>query len=116
MMISLTVGKSNHRLIYLLLASAGSLLPWVYLLQFFLSPQHSVENFFQQALANPVSTAVATDLVISSLAFWVFAWQTLRASYAWTRFLSYLLLNLGIGLSCSLPLFLTHIQNSQDEG
>lgn len=110
---SVAVGKTSYRTLYLLLSVLGSLLPWAYLLQFFLTSQNPLEDFFQQAFANPVSTALAADLLISSLVFWVFAFQSLPHR-PWQR-LPYVLLNLAVGLSCAFPLFLVRTQTTENK-
>lgn len=93
---------------YLLLALPGSLLPWVWLLQFLLSPAASVGEFFHLAFANPVASALSVDLIISTLVFWVFAFQQLRQAQQLRQIWLYKALTLGIGLSCALPLFLAN--------
>ncbi|MGJ3251355.1 MAG: DUF2834 domain-containing protein [Elainellaceae cyanobacterium] len=92
--------------LYLLLAIAGSVAPWFWLLQdptALLTPT----VFFQRAFANPIAIALTTDLLISSTVFFCFAWielKRLRVSRLWI--LVCVGLTLGVGLSCSLPFFL----------
>lgn len=98
----------SYRWLYLLLAVPGSLLPWLWLLQFLLSPQASIGEFFHLAFANPVAGAFTTDLIISVLVFWVFAFQQLQRARRLRPLWRYVALTLGVGLSCALPLFLAN--------
>ncbi|MGJ3244456.1 MAG: DUF2834 domain-containing protein [Elainellaceae cyanobacterium] len=92
--------------LYLLLAIAGSVVPWFWLLQdptALLTPT----VFFQRAFANSIAIALTTDLLIASTVFFCFAWIELKrlgASRLWI--LVCVGLTLGVGLSCSLPFFL----------
>lgn len=92
--------------LYLLLTVTGSIAPWFWLLQeptALLSPT----LFLQRAFANNIATALTTDLLISVMTFFSFAWLELKqlgVSRLWL--LVYIGLTFGIGLSCSLPFFL----------
>lgn len=94
------------KVVYLILTLAGSIEPWFWLLQdpsALLSPSF----FWQQAFANNIAAAVATDLLISAIAFFCFVWielKRLNISRAWI--ILYIGLTFGVGLSCSLPFFL----------
>lgn len=93
--------------LYLALTLVGSLLPWIFLDQFLFSGNASVAEFLAQALANPVAIALSADLAISVLVFLSFAWFELARLGVSRRWLwLYLGCTFGIGLSCSLPLFL----------
>jgi hypothetical protein len=92
--------------LYFLLAIAGSIAPWFWLLQdstALLSPM----LFLQRAFANNIATALTADLLISVLAFFCFAWIELkRLSVSRLWMIVYIGLTFGVGLSCSLPFFL----------
>jgi Terpene cyclase DEP1 len=95
-----------QKIIYLLLTIIGSIAPWFWLLQ---DPAAllSLPFFFQQAFANNIAAGLTSDLLISALAFFYFAWielKRLRVSRLWM--LAYIGLTFGVGLSCSLPFFL----------
>ncbi|MBD1856970.1 MULTISPECIES: DUF2834 domain-containing protein [Leptolyngbya] len=100
--------KTSTKPLYLLLAITGSILPWYWLLQdptALLSPA----LFFQRAFANHIAITVASDLSISAITFFCFAWIELkRLKIARSWILVYVGLTFGIGLSCALPLFLYH--------
>ncbi|NJL61234.1 MAG: DUF2834 domain-containing protein [Methylacidiphilales bacterium] len=102
-----TKNQSNSlKTIYLLLAIAGSIAPWFWLIQDS-TALVSLPLFFQRAFANNIAAGLASDLVISSLVFFSFAWIELKRlgiSRMWL--IVYIGLTFGIGLSCSLPCFL----------
>jgi hypothetical protein len=105
---------NSLKTLYLLLAIAGSILPWFWLLQdpaALMSPS----LFLQRTFANQIATAWASDLLTSSIVFFIFAAIELKRlgvdspgerlrQRLWI--LLYIALTFGIGLSCSLPLFL----------
>ncbi len=97
---------NSLKTLYLLLAIAGTIAPWFWLLQdpaALLAPS----LFFQRTFANNITTAWASDLLISASVFFVFASIELkRLGCSRLGVLLYLGLTFGIGLSCSLPLFL----------
>jgi len=98
--------SSSVKSLYLLLVVTGSIIPWYWLLQdpgVLLSPS----LFLQRTFENNVATALASDLLISVVAFFCFTWielKRLNISRLWIIF--YVGLTFGVGLSCSLPLFL----------
>jgi hypothetical protein len=90
--------------IYLILALAGFVVP-VWQLALFAS-EHGADplEFGRQIVANHVSAAFGADLVISSVVFWFFMTEE-RSRTVRHRWL-YVVLNLCVGLSFALPLFL----------
>lgn len=92
--------------LYLFFTIIGTIAPWFWLLQepaALLSPS----LFLQQTFANNIATTWASDLIISAIAFFCFVWielKRLNVSRSWL--VMYIGLTLGVGLSCSLPLFL----------
>lgn len=99
---------SSRQSLYLAIALVGSIAPWYWLLQdpaVLLSPM----LFLERSFANNVVTIWATDVIISSIAFWCFAaieLKRLGSSQRWL--LLYVVLTLGVGVSCALPAFLYH--------
>jgi hypothetical protein len=93
--------------IYLILAIAGSIIPWSFLLGFFLKEGLSVDLFFDYIFTNPVSSAVAADLLISASVFLCFTFSELtRLGLSLRWMILYVFATFAVGLSCSLPLFL----------
>jgi hypothetical protein len=91
--------------IYLIGAIVGTVVPYYFLIQFFMQNGFDLQLFVQQMFANPIATMFALDLFISSFVFWVFLYsegRRLEMSNLWV----YVVLNLAVGLSLSLPLFL----------
>jgi hypothetical protein len=82
--------------VYITLAIVGFLLPLSQL------PGLHPTTFFPQAFANPVASMFTFDLLISSVAFWVLLFTQQRVRHRWL----YVVLNLLVGLSFALPMFL----------
>ncbi len=94
------------KILYLLITIGGTIAPWFWLLQDS-TALFSLPLFFQRAFANNIASAFSSDLLISAIAFFCFAWmelKRLRVSRLWM--LLYIGLTFGVGLSCSLPFFL----------
>lgn len=93
--------------IYLILAIAGAIIPWSFILPFFVREGLSMDLFFNYIFANTVSTAVAADLLISATVFLCFTFFELtRLGLSLRWMILYTFVTFGVGLSCSLPLFL----------
>jgi len=86
------------------LAVLGAVLPYVFFFRFFQA--HGLGGDFVAALfANGAAGGFATDVLVSSLVFWIFLFRESKrvgVRHAWV----FVVLNLAIGLSCALPLFL----------
>lgn len=89
---------------FLELAILGAVAPYIFFFQFFGSAGLS-GNFFGALYANGAAGGIATDLFISSLVFWLFLFPEARRVGV-TRPWIYVAVNLVIGLSCAVPLFL----------
>jgi hypothetical protein len=97
---------NSLKTLYLLLAIAGSIAPWFWILQ---NPAALLDPmlFLQLTFANNISTAWATDLLLSATVFFCYAWTELKrlgSSQQWM--IVYIGLTFGIGLCCALPFFL----------
>ena len=93
--------------LYLLLVIIGSIAPWSLLLKFFIQNGFSVELLIKQGFANYAAAAFSTDLLISALVFLCFSFFELkRLGLSRNRLIIYIAATFGVGLSCSLPLFL----------
>ncbi len=91
--------------IYLWLCVFGLLIPWVSLVLFFGEPNPTPSLFISYVFNNNVSTSVASDLLISAVIFFVFAFREggrLNMDNLW----AYIPATLLVGLSFGLPLFL----------
>lgn len=73
------------RVTYLVIAVLGAILPWVFAGRVF-AGGHGLVDFIRLAFANDASSAVAIDISLSSVAFWVWAMieaKRLRMRHAW---------------------------------
>jgi len=100
---------------YLLLCIAGAVIPWLFLFGFFGDEMASIPTFFTSIFANQVASAVAADLLISGLVFFVFVFvegRRLGLKHLWV----YIPATLFVGLSFGLPLFLYHRARAIERG
>ena len=104
---------------YLLLAIAGTVVPYVFFLQHFQSAGFGLLTFVQAVFANGAASGFGADLIISSFVFWVAMFRE-RALHAGPQPILFIALNLLIGLSCALPAWLyareALLQDSQPDG
>jgi hypothetical protein len=89
------------RNVYLLLTLVGTVVPYVFFLGHFQAAGFGPGDFFAGAFANGVAGGLTADVLIASAAFWVYLTSRKVAGRGW-----YMLLNVTIGLSCALPLYL----------
>lgn len=95
--------------LYLILAAAGALVPWIFLADFLAA--HGAAQFIPSLFVNGAAGGLTIDLLISSFTFWLFLFHEGRRRGV--RFLwLYVVVNLLIGLSCALPLFLAARERS----
>jgi hypothetical protein len=95
--------RSKH--LYLALCAVGTLLPWAAFLSFLLTHGLDAAAFADQLFGTPVSAFFGLDVIVSSLALWVFVFsegRRLAMSHLWLPIAA----NLLVGLSLGLPLFL----------
>lgn len=86
---------------YLALTALGTALPLLFFTDWFATAGFDPLSFLGAAFANRAAGGLTTDLLVSSLAFWVYL-----ASRKTPRLWLYVLLTLAIGLSCALPYYL----------
>ncbi len=105
----------NQSKLYFLLCILGVAVPWFFLIGFFGDEQASIPVFFTSIFANNVASAVAGDLVVSALVFFVFVFfegRRMGLKHLWV----YIPATLFIGLSFGLPLFLYHRARATEKG
>lgn len=91
--------------IYLIIAVLGAVLPLSQLLPFLTTYGFDVPLLFRQLFQNHVSAFFGLDVIVSSVALWVFVFSEgprCRMKNLWL----YVLCNLAVGVSLALPLFL----------
>lgn len=91
--------------LYLGTAILGTVLPLRFLVPFLITNGLDLPLFFQQLFQNNVSAFFGVDVMVSSLALWLFVFlegrrRKMRALWA------YVICNLVVGVSLTLPLFL----------
>ena len=93
------------RTIYLLLLIAGLLLPGYFLAQFLLVHGLDLGLLRSQLFANPIALFFAADVAVASVVFWIFVYREAQRREL-SRLWVYVVVNLLLGLSVALPLFL----------
>jgi hypothetical protein len=88
--------------LYLVLAIVGGVVPYVFLAQHVEVAGFAPSVMFDAMVANDVTQAMTADLLLSSLAFWIFMFSRPAAPRPWL----FIALNLFVGLSCALPAYL----------
>ena len=96
---------------YLILAVVGAVVPWVFFIRFF-QAEGLAGPFVPALFANGAAGGFTADLLVSSLVFWIFLFAEGRRTGV-SRLWVYVVVNLAIGLSCALPLFLWAREGSQ---
>ncbi len=87
--------------LYLVLAIAGAIIPYLFFIDHFSTTGFGLGDFIGGWFANSAAGGATADLLISSLVFWTYLIAR-KASNLWI----YVLINVTIGLSCALPLYL----------
>tara|TARA_B100000676_G_C17524152_1_gene554288 strand:- start:152 stop:478 length:327 start_codon:yes stop_codon:yes gene_type:complete len=87
--------------IYLVAAIAGAIVPYVFFISFFAEYGIALPSFLAGVFANGAAGGFPADIFISSAVFWTLM-MSRRTPYLWV----YIVVNLTIGLSCALPLWL----------
>lgn len=96
--------------LWLALAIAGLVIPWIFNLQYFAAGGSVVpQAFFGAAFANPLTTAITLDVYLAALTFSVAVAGDHRAGVQrWWA----LPITFGVGLSFALPAYLWWRQRS----
>jgi len=86
---------------YLGAAIVGAIVPYMFFIEFF-NAQGLLPSTFAGALfVNGAAGGFTVDLLITSAVFWTYLFSNKE-----TRSWLYIMVNLTIGLSCALPLYL----------
>lgn len=91
--------------VYLILAIAGAVVPYLFFFRFFGANGLDLPAFLGAIFANDAASGFTLDLLISSLVFWLFMFGQARRGDA-PGPLPFIAINLTIGLSCALPAYL----------
>jgi hypothetical protein len=93
------------KLLYLILAVAGFILPYYFFISFLAANGLNLSLLIEQLFGTPISAFFAVDLLITAVVFWVFVYREagrLQMKRAWV----YVAATLLVGPSFALPLFL----------
>lgn len=90
------------RNVYLALAVLGTVVPYVFFMQFFAAHGIDLPAFVAALVANPAASGFTADIVISSAVFWVWMFSHRDGPNPWP----FIAANLLVGLSLALPLYL----------
>ena len=82
--------------------SPGLVLPWVFFTDFMSTHGFNVFAFVGALFGNGASAGVTVDVVISSFVFWIYMFSKEGPAKPWP----FIAVNLAVGLSCALPLYL----------
>jgi Protein of unknown function DUF2834 len=105
---------STKQILYLILCVAGTILPYSQLIPFFLEHGLDMPLFFQQLFANSVSGFFGIDVIVASVALWIFVYSEgarLKMRHLWI----YVVANLMVGVCLGLTLFLLVRQSKLDK-
>lgn len=91
--------------LYLIVAILGMILPLSQLIPFLVTYGFDMPLFFRQLFQNHVSAFFGIDVIVSSLALWLFVFSEGRR-HSMKNLWLYLVCNLTIGVCLALPLFL----------
>ncbi len=91
--------------LYLVLAIAGAILPYFFFTQFLITDGFNLPGFISALFANPAASGFTSDLLFSSFVFWIMIYQEKKHRNG-PNPLTFIALNLTIGLSCALPAYL----------
>jgi Terpene cyclase DEP1 len=97
---------------YLVAAIFGTIIPYCFFFKYIQLHGGNLPDFITALFINGAAGGFSVDLFVSSFVFWVFMfkrWKMQDAPKPWL----FIVLNLGIGLSCALPLYLYFIEPSQ---
>ena len=93
------------RRLYLILAAAGFVVPYYFLISFLTANGLNLTLLVEQLFGTPISTFFAADVIITAVVFWVFSYQEARRLQL-RRWWVYVVATLLVGPSFALPLFL----------
>lgn len=91
--------------VYLFLAVIGAIVPYIFFTQHFDTAGYGLQTFVDAIFAAPAAGGFASDLIITSIVFWIAIFSR-RGRGEGPHPAAFIALNLLIGLSCALPAYL----------
>ena len=101
------------RVAYLALAVAGTVIPYYFFADHFEAHGFGLLAFLGAVFANGAASGFAADLVVSSLVFWISMFALRRRADGPAPW-GFMIVNLCIGLSAALPLYLYVRERGRD--
>jgi len=95
--------------VYLVLTIIGTIVPYAFFIEHFSVSGFGLPALLSSAFANGSAGGFAADVLISSAVFWVYLGSR-KVANRWM----YMLLNVLVGLSCALPLYLYMTTRASD--
>lgn len=93
------------RTFYLVMAIAGTLIPWLFFGSFFALNGIDIPLFLQALFVNGAAGGFSADVLISIPVFWIWSWRDAR-QHGVARWWLILPASFFVGLSLALPLYL----------
>jgi len=90
---------------FLLLCVVGAILPYILFVPWLIDHGLDIPLFFEELFSTRIGGLSGLDVLASGLTLFVFIWvegRRLQINFLWLP----VLLTLGVGVSCGLPLFL----------
>ena len=91
--------------IYLVFAILGAVVPYLFFFQFIQLNGIDIPKFIVSLFANGAAGGFSSDLLITSLVFWLYMFSESKLNHGPAPWL-FIVLNLAIGLSCAFPAYL----------
>ncbi len=108
-----TFASINPAGLYFTAAILGALIPCVFFVPFIIQNGLTLPEFIRQLFSNLPAGGFTADLLISSFVFWLWSRHESRR-HGVRHWWFFVVLNLTIGLSCALPLFLYFRHNQMN--
>ena len=90
---------------YAVMAVAGTIIPWIFFVQFMAENGTDLQVFIQGLYANGAAGGFSSDVLISAVVFWVWSWRDAQSN-AISRWWIVVPATLFVGLSLAFPLYL----------
>ncbi|MEQ1533733.1 MAG: DUF2834 domain-containing protein [Sideroxydans sp.] len=91
--------------IYLVLSIIGAIVPYVFYIQFIQTEGINFPLFIATLFENNSAAGFSADVLLATVAFWLFIFQRAKQSNG-PKPLLFFVLSCTIGLSCALPAYL----------
>lgn len=95
---------SRNKIVFLILSILGTIIPWLFFIEFFGPEGGTFELFIQSLSINGAIGGVAADVAISALVFWLWSFMDAR-KIGHKRWWLVPAATLMVGLSLAMPLY-----------